>query len=449
MSWDAVVVGGGPAGSTAANLLAAEGRRVLVVERAPFPRHHIGESLLPGLSRLFERLGVSARLRRAGFFPKTGGSYLWGRSRKPWSITFADLAEAPRHVIGREETWAYHVERARFDKVLLDQARRRGAAVLQPAAVTDVAFSGSRVTSLTVRRPDGRSERLRAKLYIDATGQDGLLASRLGWRRYDEQLRHMAVYGYFEGARLFAGPRHNHIFIESVPGGWVWFIPLSERRVSVGVVTSLDAAAEVRRGMGAFFASRLALTKEASRRTKAPARLVGPLRVERDWSYRSTRFSGENFLLAGDAAAFIDPLLSYGVTLAMHSAELAAATAHRALAAPSERRALFARYARAHGARFDDLRDFTKYFYDANRDRRDYFWEARRLLAPEDNRYAKAAFTFLVSGHPHWDALYRRGYFKRFFEPLGVPPALRRGRRRAAGAPPELAMIDAPLELPP
>lgn len=450
-TWDVIVIGGGPAGSTAANLLAARGRRVLVLEKDVFPRHHIGESLLPGLSPLFVRLGVEGTLKKAGFFVKTGGSYIWGRSKTPWSISFADLAEAPGYMVGREETWAWHVERARFDTMLLSAARRRGAVVRQPAVVTAVEPEGDSIRSLTVRGEGGGSERLTARSYLDATGQAGLLAGKLGWRRYDSQLRHLAVYTYFEGARLFAGPRHQHIFIENIKDGWVWFIPLSETRVSVGVVTSLSQAPRVREGMEAFFLSRLARTREASRRVKA-ARRVEPFRLERDWSYRSRRFAGENFLLAGDAAAFIDPLLSYGVTLAMHSAELAADCLEGALARPARRGDLFAHYDAAHGARFDELRDFTKFFYDGNRHRESYFWKARRILDHRGNRYSRAAFTFLVSGHPHWDSLYQRGYFKRFFPPLGLPAKLRKDPRFlaavAASGRPDLALIDEPLPPP-
>ncbi|MBI2362106.1 MAG: tryptophan 7-halogenase [Elusimicrobia bacterium] len=298
----------------------------------------------------------------------------------------------------------------------------------------------------------GSPERLSARYYLDATGQAGLLSTRRGWRRDDSRLRHLAVYTYYDGARLFAGPRRNHIFIENIEDGWVWFIPLSGTRVSVGVVTALAEAPRVRRaGLEAFFLSRLARTKEASRRVRA-ARRAEPFRLERDWSYRSRRFAGENFLLAGDAAAFIDPLLSYGVTLAMHSAELAADCIEGALARPAARADLFGHYERAHGARFDELRDFTKFFYDGNRHRESYFWKARRILDHRGNRYARAAFTFLVSGHPHWDSLYKRGYFKRFFPPLGLPAKLRKDPRFlaavAASGRPDLALIDEPLPRP-
>ncbi|MDE2292690.1 MAG: tryptophan 7-halogenase, partial [Elusimicrobia bacterium] len=275
------------------------------------------------------------------------------------------------------------------------------------------------------------------------------LASRLGGRRYDRTLRHLAVYTYFDRARLFEGPRRNHIFIESTADGWVWFIPLSERRVGVGVVAPLDAAAQARADPEGFFRTRLARAREVSRRVAPPARRAGPCRLESDWSYRARRLAGENFLLAGDAAAFVDPLLSYGVTLAMHSAELAAECALGALADGARRAALFDHYEHAHGRRFDELRDFTRYFYDGNRHRESYFWRARRLVAPERNLYAKAAFTFLVSGHPHWDSLTRRGYFKRFFAPLGLPEGAARDARFlaavAASGRPDLAFIDAPL----
>ena len=444
-TFDAVVIGGGPAGSTAANLLAQAGRRVLVLEKERFPRHHIGESLLPGLNYVYRRLGVAQALREQGFFVKTGGSYVWGRDRRPWSVNFLNVRDDGFRFIPQPERTAYHVDRARFDRLLLEQCARRGAVVVQPAAVVDLPTRGERVLGAVFRTPDGEETRVRADFYLDASGQSALLQRRMGWQVFDAQLRHMAVYTYFDGARPLPAPRDGHIFVTDVADGWFWFIPLGRGRVSVGFVTSVARAKEAGKDLEAFFLAQLRRARPLAR-PLAGARRCEPMRMLRDWSYRSRSFAGDNFLLLGDAAAFVDPLLSYGVTLAMHSAALAADCVDVALQAPSRREKVLAHYREQQEARFDQLLDFVKYFYDGNRHRREYFWKARRIARHLENRYAKYAFTYLVAGYPVWTPE-SRAYFDRFFTPLGLPvDRLRRDARflHAAGklGPVDLALID-------
>ncbi len=450
--FDAVVVGGGPAGSTAANLLAQKGRRVLLLEKERFPRHHIGESLLPGLNYLYARLGVSRALKEAGFFVKTGGSYVWGKGRRPWSVNFVNAREDRFCSIPVEETSAYHVDRAFFDQLLLEHSARRGARVEQPARVRELSLRGERVLGVDYETADGRLRRAEAEFYLDASGQSALISRRLGWQLFDEQLRHMAVYTYFRGGRRLPGARANHIFVVNERDGWFWYIPLVGGRFSVGFVTSIDRAKEVGRDPEAFLTARIRASRPISR-LLGRAERAEPLRLLRDWSYRGRRFAGDNFLLVGDAAAFIDPLLSYGVTLAMHSAALAADCVDLALRAPSRRGEILAHYGKQHAERFDQLLDFVKYFYDGNRHRGDYFWKARRIARPLDNRYAKYAFTYLVAGYPIWNNECRT-YFDRFFTPLGAPVGeMRRDARflesvsRLQSV--ELALIDESFAPPP
>ncbi len=428
--FDVVVLGGGPAGSTAGNLLAQLGWRVLVLEKERFPRHHIGESLLPALNYLFRRLDVADRLREEKFFVKTGGSYVWGRSRKVWSIPFVPLRQALKKM-PPQDVYAYHVERGRFDEILLDHCARKGAQVIQEAKVLDVALTGARVNSVRYRTKGGAERTVEAAYVVDASGQEAVLSTRLGWKVYDEKLRNMAVYTYFEGARLPPKPRDKHIFVVNVSDGWIWFIPQAGGRVSVGVVTSVDRAAEARGDHEEFLMRRVRSAPEV-RRLLSGARRVEPLRVLRDWSYRSRRFAGDNFILAGDAGAFIDPLLSYGVTLAMHSAALAADCIDVALRMPERRGEVLEHFDAVHGRRFDEFLEFVKYFYDANRDRDDYFWRAKGMVDYVDNRYSRYAFTYLISGYPLWDEIPfdTKKYLGFFFGNLRVPVArLRRDRR--------------------
>lgn len=438
--WDAVVVGGGPAGSTAAHVLAKSGRKVLLLEKQRFPRHHIGESLLPGLNYLYRRLGLSERLKAEGFFTKTGGSYVWGRSRRPWSITFIRFDDAPLSCATSSEATAYHVDRARFDQVLLEECAKAGAEVAQPATVTDVRMEGEAVASVRWRGEGGREREEKARYYIDASGQAAVLARGLGWRRFDPDLRNMAVYSYFEGMPPLEGERANHIFIVNIGDGWIWVIPLAGGRTSVGAVCSVDKAKEAGRDPEGFLLSRLRRAPEVAR-LMGGARRVEPVRLERDWSYRSRSFRGPNFLLAGDAAAFVDPLLSYGVTLAMHSGALAGDCVDLALANPRRAEEALAHYGKVHSERFDELLDFVKYFYDANRHRSDYFWKARRVVSHVKNRYSCYAFTYLVSGFTMWDRVLHKSYFSRFFSGIGAPTArLKRDPRflrKVAGLGPE------------
>ncbi|MEO7262080.1 MAG: NAD(P)/FAD-dependent oxidoreductase [Jatrophihabitantaceae bacterium] len=254
--WDIVIVGAGPAGSTAAGYLAPLGYRTLPLERAHFPRHRIGESLLPSMMPVLEDFGLVDACREAGFVEKTGATFIWGRTREPWDIRFGDTPFLPASV-------AFHVERSVFDQILLDNARRRGTCVRLNASVLDPLLDGDRVVGLTYRDNDtGETRSVDAKVVIDASGSASVIGRKLTPRRYDEHMRQLALYSYFRNVRGPGDFRSQHIIIESCPKGWFWFIPMNSERlgeVSLGLVTGKEFQAEIQeKGPQGFYDEALA-----------------------------------------------------------------------------------------------------------------------------------------------------------------------------------------------
>lgn len=393
---DVAVVGGGPAGAVAATMLADAGRRVAVFERDAFPRYHIGESLLSATVPIFDALGVTERLERHGFVRKPGGTFLWGRDRAPWTFLFR---EDPG---GRP--WAFHVIRSEFDQILLDNARAHGADVNEEHAVTAIDVAGP-TPRLTVRRRDGREHEVRPRLVVDASGQQGLLGRQLGLRRWNPFFKNLALWGYFRNATRLSPPNADNILSAAFDEGWIWCIPLHDGTMSVGAVVDRDREhARVAGDPAAALARFLARAPIVVERL-ARAELVSPVRVIRDYSYDSTRFTGPGHLLAGDAACFIDPVFSTGVHLACLSGALAARAAGRVLAGEAEA-AAFADYETAYRGAYDRYLRFLYFFYDHHADADSYFWQARRLLEHEPETLdARTAFVRLVSGGADREAL--------------------------------------------
>jgi FADH2-dependent halogenase len=355
-SYDVIVVGGGPGGAATATRLAQHGRRVLVLERDPFPRFHIGESQLPWSDEVFRTLGVEGSIAAAGFVDKWGASFITSDGGIEQYADFSVATETPR-------PQTYQVSRAEFDRVLLAHASTTGAEVRQPAQAVDVTFADDGVT-VQYRYQDSSHE-ARAAAIVDASGRTGFIARRHGERRFDSRLRNVAVHAQYEGIPRRSGRRGGDIRMVMRPDrGWFWFIPLAPAVTSVGVVLPKDAyAGRAAASLEETLARCLAETPTAAALT-GEARRVSPARFDADYSYCANRFAGDRWLLVGDAGAFLDPIFSTGVLLAMQSGIDAADTLDAALRIGDLARRQFDRYERGVRRRYEYFRRFAVGFYD-------------------------------------------------------------------------------------
>ena len=389
---DVVVVGGGPAGSATATMLARKGWRVRLYERDRFPREHVGESLLPASMPVLAELGVLPAVEAAGFLPKYGATMVWGRDPDPWSWSFRESSPRYPH--------AFQVVRARFDEILLRNAADAGVDVREGCRVLE-ADAGPAGAALRVEDAEGREHTARARFVVDASGQAGLIGRARGLREPDPFFRNLAVYGYYAGGSRLPEPDANNILIESIEDGWLWAIPLHTGLVSTGVVVDSAVGRERINELGpeAFFREHVAGGPHTASLLEG-ATLVGGPTVVRDWSYSSRELAGEGFVLAGDAACFVDPLFSSGVHLALSSGVLAAAYVTSALKDPELGRAAAAVYAQQYRQQYEHFRELARLFYAGNRTVESYFWEARRITGADDSTPARLAFVRAVAGQP-------------------------------------------------
>ncbi|HWA73730.1 MAG TPA: NAD(P)/FAD-dependent oxidoreductase [Polyangiaceae bacterium] len=377
--YDLIVIGGGPAGAAVSTLLARGGRRVLVLEKEQFPRFHIGESLLPCAMPLFEQLGVLPELEQR-FLPKHAAEFVTADGSITRRYTFAHgRVQGPRS--------AFEVDRAEFDALLLENARRNGAEVRQGVKVHDFSLSDAGA-SVSAKAEDGSVQTFETELLVDASGQQSLLAGRLGLRKMDPQLRNFSVFSHFEGASRGVGDCEGDISIVLVPGGWWWVIPLRGDRTSVGLVAP-SRTLHGRKPDEAYLLESIENTPYLRERLRG-ARRVTEVRAVSDWSYSSERLAGDRWLLVGDAAAFIDPVFSTGVYLGLASAFRAAGPLEHALRTRTFRRSEFVAYERTTLRAVAGYRDFVRGFYHPA------FVEV--LLHPSDWMGLRGAITSLLAG---------------------------------------------------
>jgi 2-polyprenyl-6-methoxyphenol hydroxylase-like FAD-dependent oxidoreductase len=315
---DIAIIGGGPAGSTAATLLAELGHRVTLFEKARHPRFHIGESLLPANVALFERLGVASEIRAIGM-QKWGAEFISAWDGRHQTFEFADAWD-------KSQPLAYQVRRSEFDEILIRRAERQGAQVIEGCRVREVASDGpGRGTQLIVEHDDGRTAQWHADWVIDASGRDTFFANKLNAKRRSAKHNSAALFGHFRGARRNLGKTEGNITIYWFDHGWLWFIPLVDGATSVGAVVWPYYMKTRKTGAREFFLQTIALCPPLAERL-ADATLVSDVEATGNYSYGCDRSHGENYLLIGDAYTFIDPVFSSGVMLAMNSAFAAAET---------------------------------------------------------------------------------------------------------------------------
>ncbi|MET9341808.1 NAD(P)/FAD-dependent oxidoreductase [Nonomuraea sp. NPDC003804] len=385
---DVIVIGGGPAGASAAGLLARQGIDVLLLEREKFPRYHIGESLITGCVGVLDELGIRERVENHGFIKKYGGSLVWGQDGR-WTFTFVEGKPEFPH--------AYNVRRADFDALVLTRARELGAKVVEEAIVKEAIVEDDRVVGVRYHLRGGEEVESRAKLVVDASGQARVLGRSLTEVDWHEDLRNVAVWSYFQNGESLTGDEAGNIFIEHVPGGWFWYIPISDGTHSVGFVTAVEDATASGLELPKLFAAKIGESTHIKRMLESASQ-VSAFRSARDWSYACDRLTGPGWMLIGDAAAFVDPLFSTGVTLAMLSASAVAKAIPAVLDAPDLEASIFERYEKSYREFLGNIISFVRYFYNAGLDRAAYYEYAQALVDPGKLFFPRKDFVTLISG---------------------------------------------------
>ncbi len=353
-TFDVVVVGGGPGGSSTATFLADGGLRVALFERERFPRFHVGESLMPATMLLLEELGARAAIEERGFQLKYGATFI-DEDNNAATQTFYFLPGQPW------PNYSYQVPRAEFDTVLLEHATKRGVTVFQPATVEGTEFDAGGVT-LTVSGENGRFS-VRAKMLVDATGRDALLATRYGRRTRIPNLGKVALFAHYKGAARRSGLEEGNIRVYVFREGWFWWIPLAGDVTSVGAVCHARTVKQWTGEPEGLLDAMIARSRGVSENLAGAVRITPVHRVA-NFSYHNSPVVGDRFVAVGDAIAFVDPIFSGGVYIALRTGQLAAAAILQAFRAGDFSARRFAAYERRVRAGLAPLFQFIHKYYE-------------------------------------------------------------------------------------
>lgn len=323
-NYDVAVIGGGPGGAALATFLAKQGHRCIIFEKASFPRYHIGESLIPHTHGIFDRLGLLPQLRESSFPVKHSVRFVSDHGKESVPFYFSETIPGER-----ARTW--QVERSEFDCMMLNHARSNGVEVHENSGIEKVLFVGDQAIGVRLPSTEGTHQDVHAKVVVDASGRGCVIGRQLGLTHPLPELKKASAWGYFKGGKRLPGIDAGETTIFLIPGGgWFWYIPLPDDMVSVGLVADPDYVFSQSDDMEAAFTREIAFCTPLADRL-VDAKRIGPVRGSPHLAYLNNQTCGDGWVMIGDARAFLDPIYSSGLYLALGSAELAAQCIHDAL----------------------------------------------------------------------------------------------------------------------